>query len=71
MQFFLVEVFWRALGRAHVFEINCNGFHRVNQKRPFKKLRTFLLIFANLRVFNKVSKIKSFDQFVPQLLVTF
>ena len=34
----------------------------MNQKRPFKKLRTFLLIFANLRVFNKLSKIKSFDQ---------
>ena len=51
--------------------VNCNGFHRVNQKRPFKKLRTFLLIFANLRVFDKLSKIKNFDQLVPQLLVTF
>ena len=51
--------------------LNCNGFHRVNQKRPFKKLHTFWLIFANLRVFDKLSKIKNFDQLVPQLLVTF
>ena len=36
-----------------------------------KKLRTFWLIFANLRVFDKLSKIKNFDQLVPQLLVTF
>ena len=43
----------------------------MNQKRPFKILRTFLLIFANLRVFDKLSKIKNFDQLVPQLLVTF
>ena len=54
-----------------ITQINCDGFHRVNQKRPFKKLRTFLLIFANLRVFDKLSNIKNFDQLVPQPLVTF
>ena len=45
----------------HVFKnlLNSNIFYRVNQKRPFRNLRTFLLIFANLWVFNKLSKIKT------------
>ena len=39
--------------------------------KKIKKLRTFWLIFANLRIFVKLSKIKNFHQLVPQLLVTF
>ena len=34
--------------RSMFWVFNSSGFHRVNQKRPFKKLRIFLLILTNL-----------------------
>ena len=41
------------------------------KKGHLKKLRTFLLVYANFWVFNKISKIKHFDQLISQLLMTF